>query len=317
MIFPLNTTPLSVPSGATIDKIKQGHYFYITCEVRQAIVDKDIDKVKANKRQNVEDLKANIEDIRKRGEGAWVIIVNASDNVGYKLNASDGGWMWCYVIHREDVPTEGNPTYNATVTIGSYSRTAKQLSFSVTIIRSIPAMIPTDLITSAVSYVVGKFISRRADNISFTKAAEEAVREGAEALEKVSKMFAARWAANGPGIMACFVGGFVNQLVLHFIANYKVASFGLEINVYNWSKDEEWNVLEYYGSNTADLDPKFTPADLPVIKSMFYLDTLCSSLTLSTNHQGKVKTPKGIEVVAEEAATSYAVYTFTNSEWLP
>lgn len=280
MIFPLNTTPLSVPSApeadATTDKIKQGHYFYIACEVRQAIVDKDIDKVKASKRQNVEDLKANIEDIRKRGEGAWVTIVNASDNVGYKLNASDGGWMWCYVIHREDVPTEGNPTYNATVTIGSYSKTAKQLSFSVTIIRSIPAMIPTDLITSAVSYVVGKFISRRADNISFTKAAEEAVREGAEALEKVSKMFAARWAANGPGIMGCFVGGFVNQLVLHFIANYKVASFGLEISVYNWSKDEEWNVLEYYGSNTADLDPEFTPADLPVIKSMFCLDTYCA-----------------------------------------
>ncbi|KAF9462754.1 hypothetical protein BDZ94DRAFT_1260680 [Collybia nuda] len=278
--------------------IQEGHAYYITRDIRRAIADRDVDKVKQSRDQNVSDLKAIVDNVAKHGEKAWTTPTNKSDGVPYKLIASNDGWMWCYMIDRQDETALAGEeaTYKCTISVGSYSKTAKWMGLSMSNLNNVPLHTPIAVLTAMVANSIGKFIGRRLERILTSKAAEEAAEEGARVLSKNGIRYA-KWLSKGGAWVARVVSGAIIELVLLFIFNYLKMDFGLEISVYNWNRDEEWLIEQFYEDN-ADVDPAFEQASLPAISNLQPM-------------------PDGTSVVTPESATTYAMYTFKNrNTWL-
>ncbi|KAG5635696.1 hypothetical protein H0H81_010366 [Sphagnurus paluster] len=86
------------------------------------------------------------------------------------------------------------------------------------------------------------------------------------------------WAISAAGFVGGLVGGMVVGIVLLYLINYLRQEFGLEISVFNWSTEEEWDVVEWHADNAVmqDADGKTDPfkrGNLEAVSNVIKLPT--------------------------------------------
>ncbi|KAF5371950.1 hypothetical protein D9615_008115 [Tricholomella constricta] len=275
-----------------------GHYWYFPADIKQAILDQNTSKVRKAKQKHADDLKPNLDLMGKKGSDAYVTVTNESNKQQYQLCETDTGIMWTYTIDIQHIDAK----VKATVAVGSFSKTAKILGISTTTLTNLPSQIADLTISTIAAKVVGTFVAQRLGGAIYTAAlaaAETAATAGLEAAGVMVSELVVTIASFVTGLIAFIIVG----LVVYFVLSAIHKSFGLQVNVYNWSTTEEWDIVEWYGDNAdmQDTEKKsepFKPANLPAV----------------TN---KITLPDKTTVTSDDLAASYATYTVVNdNNWM-
>ncbi|KAG6811967.1 hypothetical protein H0H92_005071 [Tricholoma furcatifolium] len=289
-----STKLVGVGASPSLDQIDVGHTWFFTPEMAKAVNDGDGAAVQNLRNTNMNDLKANMDLISKVSGDAFVTVTNPSDGQQYRLCASDNGWMWVYTLDvtADDSPTAPDGALKATVSCGTFTKSQQILGLSVKTIGSLGASITELIINGIVSFAIGKFISQRVGGALYDQAMEAATQAAVEGVEDFTSYFP-EWIATASGFLGGMVGGIVVGIILLFLINYVFLTFGLEINVYNWSVQEEWDITDWYSDNALMQNPQFAVGNLPAV----------------TN---EIKMPDGTYVPTDSSVTSFATYTAEN-----
>jgi hypothetical protein len=254
-----------VGANATLDQVNIGQTWYFTPEMTQAVQNDDAATIQSIKDANIADLKANMDLIAKKSGDAFVTVTNKSDGQEYKLCASDNGWIWAYTLDLgHDNASPGK--LKATVSCGTFTKSKMVLGISVNTISSLGASISQVIINTMLSISLGKFISQRVGGALFSAALERAEAAAAQGIEGFASFFP-KWIATGSSFLGGMIGGAVIAIVLLYLINYFYMSFGLEINVYNWSLAEEWDIVDWHSDNALMQSPPFAVGNLPAASS--------------------------------------------------
>ncbi|KAG5650111.1 hypothetical protein H0H81_000709 [Sphagnurus paluster] len=290
-----------------------GHVWYIPPAIRQAVLDKDGAKIQAGRNNHVHDLKANMDAIHKVGEDAFLSVTDSTTKQRYRLCSSDDGWMWTYTQKLEHV----NAKIKATVCVGSFSKNAKWMGLSVNTLSNMPTSITDFIVNGVVSRLIGKFISKRLGGMAYKAALTAAEEAATEGLESASMMFP-EWAISAAGFVGGLVGGMVVGIVLLYLINYLHQEFGLEINVFNWSTEEEWDVVEWHGDNAVmqNSDGKTDPFKQDNLEAVTSKLIKWSVLAFYNDQHSYfsdvIKLPTGF-AISDDSVASYATYILENN----
>ncbi|KAF5371949.1 hypothetical protein D9615_008114 [Tricholomella constricta] len=284
-----------VPLGANTiksDPVNEGHVWYVPPAIQQAVLDKDGAKIQNAKNGHISDLKANMDAFKKVGEDAFLTVTNKSDGQKYKLCPSDNGWLWTFTTKIEHVDAK----IKATVCVGSFSKNAKWMGLSTNTLSNLPTAITDLIVNGVVARLIGRFISKRLGGAIYKAALQAAEEAAAAGLEEAGMMFP-EWAVSAAGFVGGMVGGIVVGIVLLYLINYLRQDFGLEINVFNWSTQEEWDVVDWHSDNAVmvNSDGKTDPfknGNLEAVSNV-------------------IKVPDGF-VISDDSVASYATYTLQN-----
>ncbi|KAG5635699.1 hypothetical protein H0H81_010369 [Sphagnurus paluster] len=286
---------LVLVQGAPKEDLKtDGHVWYIPPAIRQAVVDKDGAKIQAGRNDHVHDLKANMDAIQKVGEDAFLSVTDQKTKQRYRLCPSDDGWLWTYTQNLEHVDAK----IKATVCVGSFSKNARWMGLSLNTLSNMPTQITDFIVNGVVARLIGRFISKRLGGMVYKAALEAAEEAAAEGLESASMMFP-EWAVSAAGFVGGLVGGMVIGIALLYLINYLHEDFGLEINVFNWSTAEEWDVVEWHGDNAVmqNSDGKTDPFKQGNLEAVTNL----------------IKLPTGF-AISDDSVASYATYILQNDK---
>ncbi|KAG5635694.1 hypothetical protein H0H81_010364 [Sphagnurus paluster] len=267
-------TSTAESSGSPAD----GHYWYFPADVKQAVLDQDINKIDAAKKKHAADLEANIKIMSKKGPDAYVTTTNESNKQQYQICETETGIMWTYTTKIEHVKAK----VRATVAVGSFSKNAQILGISTTTLTNLPTQIADLTISSIAAKVVGTFVAQRLGGAIYAAAlaaAETAATAGLEAAGIMVSELVVTIASFVTGLIALVVVG----IIVYYVVSVLHKSFGLTFNVYNWSTSDEWDIVEWYSDNALmqDVEKKegpFKPAKLPAVSSTFN-SSLQSNLT--------------------------------------
>ncbi|KAM0345677.1 hypothetical protein ACHAPU_006332 [Fusarium lateritium] len=268
-------------------------YTFVSKHQRDAIVRGDYNLLNTLKNQTNQDLKANINAISKDRERAFLEVINS------------GGFMWVMPISVETKKaSEGTINTRATVVVGSYSKETKFMGISVQTWTSIPGAVANLAISYMVSRIVAEFVANRVAGMIFGAALKAAV--GAAEAGAVAGGFMVRAAA--AKIAGAVAGGIVMlvaALVVMYIIDFIHKSYGLTLNIYNWSTSTSWVVNSWYSDNSKINDDNNTGGTGEFKNAK--LDKV------SDNFKG----PDGFPIPTVGNVASFGTYTFANdSQWL-
>ncbi|KAG6808913.1 hypothetical protein H0H92_002390 [Tricholoma furcatifolium] len=216
------------------EEISLGHAWLIPSNLQQAILDKDSVKVQDVEHAHLRQLDV-VGTILKSHDKAFETVRNKSDGQEFKLCRADSGCIWASIIkfEREGVMLRG------IASVGCFSQTNKIVGLSINGFSNIPSPTGASLpIITAVAVAVAEFISKRLSGARY-----------ADALRAAEQLLKTRFRIiPNPRWVGAMVDGGIESAVL-YSKNSHLLSFGLVINVYNWSTDGEWSVVGWHGVN--------------------------------------------------------------------
>ena len=231
---------VSEPRHPTSD----GHVWFFPPEMKQAILSSDTGTVRAIKKQHAEDLKANVDVIGQKVDKAFAKTINKSTGQEYQLCETETGIVWTYAVNIQHSDAKAK----ATVCVGTFSKNAKCMGISTTTLDDLAVNITAAVISSIAASVVGTFVSQLVGGAIYSAALAAAEAAAVGVLEAGGFMVAGTLvslAGFAAGLLAAIVVG----VAFYFIIDAIRKSFGLEVNVYNWSRKEQWDVVEWYSDN--------------------------------------------------------------------
>jgi hypothetical protein len=178
------------------------------------------------------------------GADAFETKANPSTNEEYQICETDTAIVWSYTI---DVQHE-NDKLRPTISIGAFSKNANIMGISTTTFSNVPATATNAAISAIAARVVGAFVKQIVAGYAYPTAiaaAEEAATVGMEAVGMAIGDIVVIVAGVVSSLIIFVVVGIVFYLIFSFIHK----SFGLEVNIYNWSKKEEWDIVEWHSDN--------------------------------------------------------------------
>ena len=245
---------------------------------------------------HAEDLKPNLDAIEKRGSDAFVTVTNRSNGQKYQLCASDSGWIWAYTVTVDHADAKPMPT----VCIGCFSKNAKFMGISTSTLDNLALVI--------ISLVLVRPIALRAITV---------------AVEKLVNVFSSASSAGvfqlgSWGINCLDVGVSVGTLFL-FSTLYK--PFGLEVNIYNWDEEEQWDIVEWHPDNAVILNNRdekkvFEQANLRPISSTFLMSSSVMVFRAYEFFPDQIPMPMPVDfIVSDQPAATYATYVIQNGKF--
>ncbi|KAG5637234.1 hypothetical protein H0H81_005277 [Sphagnurus paluster] len=270
-----------------------GHYWYFPKAIKEAVLAEDPSTVGKAKQKHAEDLKPNIEIIGKKGLDAYIAALNASDNQKYQLCETETGIIWTYIVKMEHIDAK----IKATIAVGSFSKNAQILGVSMTTLTNLPTQIADFTLSSIAAKIVGTFVTQRLAGATYPIAlavGEEVAAASLQAAGIIVSELVVTIASFVTGLIVFVIVG----LVVYFIVSALKKSFGLTLNIYNWSTKEEWDVVDWYGDNAdmqdvANKKDPFRRGNLPPVTD-------------------EIKLPDGTTVKSDDLVASYATYTVVN-----
>ncbi|KAG6823193.1 hypothetical protein H0H92_011096 [Tricholoma furcatifolium] len=239
-----------------------GHSLYITANDLQAFQNNDAGTLQNLRNQNYADLKPILDAIKANGVNAFTTAYDVdNNNQPYEQCVTANGCVWVYIDSIQADPNSSGKL-SATVSCGTFSYTNSWLGISSTVLGSIGAQATVAVISTVATALVGKFIFSRLAGGSYDVAASAASDAAEVSVEDFATTFP-EWAATGVGFLGGLVAGAVAAIVLFFIIELFEKSYQLQTQVTNWSTQEEWDVVEWYGDN-ADMSGQFLVGNLSV-----------------------------------------------------
>ncbi|KAG6860346.1 hypothetical protein C0995_012415 [Termitomyces sp. Mi166 len=288
--------------SAKEQEIGIGHRYFVTPEVQQAFIDMDGAKIQKIRDAHNHDLKANMDLIKQAGADAFLTVTNPSDGKQYKMCASDNGWIWTFNMELKtdnmELKTDDNSKNHvkATVSCGSFSKTNKVLGLSTDIFHNLAADITDFAVSTMLANGAGTFIKSRLAGKVYTEAIEAAAAAASDGIENFAELVP-MWTVDGIGLLGGLFAGVVASIALLYILDLIHMRFGLTINVYNWSENEQWDVVGWYADNAIMKDPPFARGNLPP----------------ASNY---VKMPDGSTLPSANKTAYFAAYTVVNVLYL-
>ena len=228
-----------------------GHLWYFPDNIKQAILNGDTAALLKAKKEHTTQLRANYDAIKKNSTDAFTTVTNPSNGQEYQICASDSGWLWFYTTKVEHVDAKAR----ATVCVGSFSKDTKFMGISTHTMHNLPIEGAATIASFVVMRYIATFINRRLTGVvvhAALRAAEAAALEGLEAGGYMVRSAAIKVIRRLGGAL----GGAVIGLLVLFLFDVIFKVYGLEVNIYNWSQKEQWDVVECHPDNMVIHDEK-------------------------------------------------------------
>ncbi|KAF5654108.1 pyk10-binding 1 [Fusarium heterosporum] len=210
--------------------------FSAAFQQRDAIARGDHNLLNTLKSQTNQDLKANIDAISKSRGKAFLEAINKSDKKHYHICPSNGGYMWVIPLSVQTEKLSDNKiNTRATVSVGSFSKNTNFMGISTRSWTSIPGTIANGGISFMVSRIVAEFFASRVADMIYKVSFQVAV---------------AAVAAKIAGLVAASLIMIVAYLVVMFIIDFIHRSYGLTVNIYNYSEPTSWVFNDWYNDNS-------------------------------------------------------------------
>ena len=231
--------------------------WYFPPEIKQAILRGDVAGYQQAKFIHAEDLEPNFNAIEKRGCEAFVTVTNRSNGQKYYLSASGSGWIWVYTTNVEHIRLGVNASNlnksRATVSIGCFSKNARFMGISILILRDLPFLVTAlevssialrDVLTVSGKLPGGGSLSRLFGMPDFRRDFDspgDIISDGMNLLIRACSGFC----SDRSSPIA------VDDMLFLFDAMRE--PFGIEVNIYNWDPEEQWDVVDWYPENAVVL----------------------------------------------------------------
>ncbi|EJD47691.1 hypothetical protein AURDEDRAFT_123282 [Auricularia subglabra TFB-10046 SS5] len=223
---------------------------WLDAQTQNAWSKNDMPTIEKLRQQAQEDLLPIYANINIKGDDAWVE-VESEDKETYYVSYTTNGVIWAYT---QDQPgsegtTDGAPTKDVIVSIGSYSTTANFLGISLYNWKNLPTTIISALVGLGFAYLVRPIIQVGVE-MGIAAAANLLV-EGlaAAGVESAAILVPASVASTGGLIIAGILGV---ALVLGCIALASVIfkQYFLIFNIYNFDTGHQWTTVQHYEDNS-------------------------------------------------------------------
>ncbi|KAG6808511.1 hypothetical protein H0H92_003921 [Tricholoma furcatifolium] len=239
-----------------------GHSLYITADDLKVFQNNDALTLQELRKQNYADIKPILNAIKAEGPSAFTTAYDVDNkNQQYELCQAANGVVWVYVDSIQPDPKSSGKLV-ATVSCGTFSYTNSWLGISSTVLGDLGAQVTVAILSTVATTLVGRFIFSRLAGQSYDVAAAEASEAAEASVEDFVTIFP-EWAATGLGFLGGLVAGAVAAVILFLIIELFLKSYQLQVQVINWSTQEEWDVVEWYGDN-ADMSGPFEVGNLSV-----------------------------------------------------
>lgn len=188
--------------------------------------------------------------------------------------------MWCAAPLMN--PASGNagtadPPTNRVVQVGTYSRNANTWGISNQIWSSSEAQLAAGTIATIVVKAVFKYVRNRLRGMLAAQAADQGLADAGAEVVAAGLVEEATWVT-----IVSFVGGLVVGAVIGAIAYYLIMwiinflfkAYKLCINIYNWDRNNEYRLVQEFGSNETPDGDMTLPYTLEAAVSECLLCTL-------------------------------------------
>lgn len=303
---------------------------YLDADTQDMWNNNNMDGIEKKKSQASDDLTPIYQNIKDKGEDAWVHVRDPDTGEEYYLSWSDTATMWSYVSPAPSINADtGNK--DVAMSIGSYSKTSNFLGVSGYIWSNIPAWVSTLPIGQAIAYMLKDLIQEGITwGIGFA-ADQFASYLAAAGAEEAAILVPASVASTG-GLVIAGVIGMLVAFGLILLMNFIWKKYWLTIEVYNFDPDHDWISTDHYDDNASiskgawsiKTIPKFAPAnsDLnpPGFKPQTALDNVVTYLSLSFENDSTFLQGLGEGIVmarddyAMGVALKYVVHRFKDNE---